>query len=213
MGKIIVFDFDGTIADTIPVTMNIIKKFAAQDFDRDLNDEQMRELRDKPIPEIFKVLKISIIKLPFIARKIGMELNKEIGKIKPFPGIENLLKKLKKLDITLGIVSSNNVESIKKFLDQNNLRMFDFIYTNSKVFGKSSSLKRVINNYKNRKEDMIYIGDEIRDIEAARKVGIKIISVTWGVNSKEKLRAYSPDCLVDSPKEIMDLTVTKNMTV
>lgn len=210
MIKICIFDFDGTIANTIPITLSIIKRYALLDYKKDLNDELIQELRDKPIPEIFKILKIPIIKLPFIAGKIGTELNKEIAKIKPIKDVENTLNGLKKLGLTLGIVSSNSSESIKKFLYQNNLEIFDFIYTNSRVFGKPSSLKKVLKNYKCSKDEIIYVGDEIRDIEAARKVGTKIISVSWGVNSKEKLQSYNPDYLIDQPLEILSVFQPQN---
>lgn len=209
MIKICVFDFDGTIADTIPFTLSIIKKYAFSDYNRNLDDKTISELRDKPIPEIFKALKISILKLPFIAAKIGNEINKEIANIQKIKSIDKALANLKKQGLILGIVSSNSSESIKKFLDQNKISVFDFIYTNSKVFGKASSLNKVLKNYKCSKDEVVYVGDEIRDIDAARKTGIKIISVTWGVNSKNKLLTYKPDYIVDLPLEIPKLLESK----
>lgn len=205
MATICVFDFDGTIANTIPVTISILKKFAQEDFNMDVDDEFIEKLRDKTIPEMFKAFNISILKLPFIAKKTIEAMNKEIENMKPIKGIKNLLLELKKQGKTLGIVSSNSSESIKKFLAVNQLQIFSFIYTNSRVFGKSSSLKKLFKEYNCGKDDIVYIGDEIRDIEAARKVGIKIISVTWGVNTKDKLLSCKPDYLVNSPQEILDL--------
>jgi HAD superfamily hydrolase (TIGR01549 family) len=203
MIKVSVFDFDGTIANTIPVTLSIFKKFAMKDFKTKLDDRLIDELRDKPIPEIFKALNISIIKLPYIARRTRQELNKEIAKLKPVDGIKSLLNDLKGQGQVLGIVSSNSQESIGKFLEKNDMGMFDFVYTSSSVFGKSGGLKKVLKDYYNYgKNNIVYFGDEIRDIEAARKVGIRIASVTWGVNSREKLAAYNPDFLIDSPSEL-----------
>lgn len=205
MKKVIVFDFDGTIADTIPISIGILKKLATKYYDKSVDEELVEDLRDKSIPEIFKQLDISIIKLPFIARKARKELNKEIASLKPIKGIRNLLEQLKKEGQTLGIVSSNSKESITKFLESNDLEIFDFIYTNSRIFGKANSLKRLLRRNKWNTENAIYIGDEIRDIEAARKAGIKIISVTWGVNSPDKLASYNPDFLVKSPSELLAL--------
>jgi phosphoglycolate phosphatase len=205
MIKVIVFDFDGTIADTIPVSIAILKKFATKYYHKTVGEKLIQELRDKSIPEIFKELDISIIKLPFIARKARRELNKEIGYLKPIKGVRDLLEKLKKQGQALGIVSSNSKESIMKFLESNDLKIFDFIYTNSRIFGKANSLKRLLRRNKWDTTSVIYIGDEIRDIEAAHKAGIKIISVTWGVNSSDKLASYKPDFLVKSPGELLSL--------
>ncbi len=205
MKKVIVFDFDGTIADTIPVSITILKKLATKYYHKTVDEKLIQEFRDKSIPEIFKELDISIIKLPFIARKARRELNKEIASLKPIKGISELLEQLKKQGQILGIVSSNSKESITKFLESNNLKVFDFIYTNSRIFGKANSLKKLLRRNKWSAASAIYIGDEIRDIEAARKAGIKIISVTWGVNTQDKLSSYNPDFLVKSPGELLSL--------
>lgn len=203
MTKIIIFDFDGTLADTIPISINILKNLASKYYHKTIDEKLIKKLRNKSIPEIFKELDISIIKLPFIARKARKELNKEIANLKPIKGISEILNQLKKQKIILGIVSSNSKESIIKFLEVNNLNIFNFIYTNSRIFGKANNLKRLLRRNKWNIENTIYIGDEIRDIEAARKTGIKIISVAWGVNSLKKLAQYHPDILVESPQELL----------
>lgn len=203
MTKIIIFDFDGTLADTIPISISILKKLASKYYHKTIDEELVKKLRNKSIHEIFKELDISIIKLPFIARKARKELNKEITNLKPIKYMRELLEQLKGEGLILGIVSSNSRESIMKFLEVNNLNVFDFVHTNSRIFGKANNLRRLLRRNKWSAEDTVYIGDEIRDIEAARKAGIKIMSVTWGVNSSEKLAQYNPDFLVNSPQELL----------
>lgn len=205
MVKVIVFDFDGTIANSIPLSITILKKLALNDFKKKIDDNLVKELRDKPIPEIFKALGISIVKLPIIAMKARREFNKEIAKLKPFKDMNSLLLDMHSQGYRLGIVSSNSIESIEIFLKENQLEIFDFIYSNSKVFGKSSSLKKVMKEYKCTEKEIIYLGDEIRDIQAAHEIGIKNISVTWGVNSEEKLTGYDPDFIARSPQDIMKI--------
>lgn len=205
MISICVFDFDGTIANTIPATIAILKKIAYEHQHIEVDDEFIEKLRDKTIPEMFRAFNISILKLPFVARETIAAMNKEIEKMKPIAGMKNLLYELKKQGKTLGIVSSNSSESIRKFLNVNKLELFDFIYTSSKVFGKSNSLKKLFKEYKCGKDEIVYIGDETRDIEAARNVGIKVISVAWGVNTEEKLTSFSPDFLVHRPLDILKL--------
>lgn len=204
MTTISIFDFDGTIANTIPAFISILKKMGdAQGIP--IEDETILKLRDRPIKEIFRELGIPLIKLPFIARKSRKEFNKEVAHLKPITGMKDLLLTLKKQGQILGIVTSNSKESVETFLEENDLQIFDFISTNNRVFGKAKSLKKIFKQNDYNKEEAVYIGDEIRDIEAARKVGIKIISVTWGANSREGLSQYNPDFLVDTPKDILAL--------
>jgi len=209
MLKVSVFDFDGTIANSIPVSIKVLQKLAQEDFNKKIDDKLVSELRDKPIPEVFKELGISIVKLPFIAMRARKELNKQISHLKPIRGMRTVLSYLKSQGQILGILSSNSKESIEMFLSENEIEDFDFVYSNSKVFGKASSLKKILKEYKCQNNEVVYLGDEIRDIEAAKSVGMSVISVTWGVNSKEKLIGYKPDFLVESPSEIID--IYKNM--
>jgi phosphoglycolate phosphatase len=204
MIKTSIFDFDGTIANTIPAFISILRKMGeAQGMS--IEDEAILKLRDRPIKEIFRELGIPLIKLPFIARKSRKEFNKEVAHLKPITGMKDLLLTLKKQGQILGIVTSNSKESVETFLEENDLQIFDFISTNNRVFGKAKSLKKIFKQNDYNKENAVYIGDEIRDIEAARKVGIKVISVTWGANSREGLSQYNPDFLVDTPKDMLDL--------
>ena len=185
-------------------TISIFKKLG-ETYGISIEDETILKLRDRPIKEIFHELNIPLIKLPFIARKSRKEFNKEVAHLKPIKGMKNLLLTLKKQGQTLGILSSNSEESIKKFLEDNDLQIFDFVSTNNRLFGKAKSLKKIFKGNELNKENAVYIGDEIRDIEAARKMGIKMISVTWGVNSHERLSMYNPDFLVNTPEELLAL--------
>ena len=55
------------------------------------------------------------------------------------------------------------------------------------------------------KNHVFYVCDEVRDIEAARKSGIKSIAVTWGYNTKGALIKENPDFLVNSPDELRNI--------
>ncbi|PSB03825.1 HAD family hydrolase, partial [Merismopedia glauca] len=52
---------------------------------------------------------------------------------------------------------------------------------------------------------VIYVGDETRDIEAARKSKIKAIAVCWGFNFREILAKYKPDFLIDRPSQLLEV--------
>ena len=49
--------------------------------------------------------------------------------------------------------------------------------------------------------EVIYVGDEVRDITGAKNAGVKVIAVAWGYNSRELLEKHKPDFPVDTPQE------------
>lgn len=63
----------------------------------------------------------------------------------------------------------------------------------------------LLRKYGIRPEETIYVGDETRDIEAARKTNIEIIAVSWGYNSKQLLEKQKPDFLIDKPRQLVDI--------
>lgn len=203
MKKNILFDFDGTIADTIPVIISILRQISGE-FGYDyLENIDVEKFKDLKILEILKTLKIPIYKLPFILKRTNDEYKKRVAFVKPFPGIKKLTFHLKKSGFSLGILSSNKVENIKSFLIQNKMDIFDYIYAEKSVFGKAKAMKSFLKKNNLKSENIVYIGDEIRDIEAARKNNIQIIAVSWGFNSKKALQKYAPDDLIDSPEDLL----------
>ncbi len=201
--KYIIFDFDGTIADTFPLIRKLFmrlkdeyKEYASEEFDLD-------EVRNKDAREILRKFKIPIYKLPPIISRVKKEMQIEIPKeAGTFPGIKRVLENLSK-KYRLGILSSNSEENIKLFLSRNNLSSyFDFIYSDSSLFGKDKTIKAMLKDRKINPREMIYVGDEQRDILACRKLKIPIIVVTWGFNSEEFLMKEKPAYIARKPEDV-----------
>ena len=195
MIKYIVFDFDGTLADTFDVFKTIATtEYGEYDVDFEL-------FKSKGAKEMLKQLDIPRWKIPGMILNVTSKL-KSSKDIKLFPGIADLLNTLKK-DYKIGVVSSNSQEIINNTLKEYNIEtLFEFVYSESSLFGKHLVLERMCSKHKINPKDVIYIGDEDRDIVAAKKAKIKIIAVTWGFNSGEKLSRENPDFIVDSPIQI-----------
>ena len=193
----IVFDFDGTLADTF----DAIKTIATKEYgEYDINIELFKSEGAK---EILKKLDIPRWKLPGMILNVTSKLRKSED-IKLFPGIVDLLNTLKK-DYKIGILSSNSKEIINDKLREYNIEdLFEFVYSESSLFGKHLVLERMCSKHNINPLEVVYVGDEDRDIIAAKKAKIKTIAVTWGFNSKERLSREKPDYLVDSPVEIIE---------
>lgn len=201
MYKLILFDFDGTIANTIDVGVPIFNKLAKKHHFKRLNS--LDELRNTTLNQFFKNHKISKIKLPFYFREFLKELHNNMDSVKIYPGMKEVIKKLNK-NHKLGIVSANSKDNIKRFLKLSDIEFcFDFVYNYPLVFGKSVVFKKLLRKKKLRNNELVYIGDELRDIKASKKAGINIISVTWGFNNKERLEEEKPTFLALKPKDIL----------
>ena len=201
MTRVIIFDFDGTIANTLEAVVKIVNKNADHFGHKKVTKEEIPYLQGKKPREILSYLGISILKLPFWIQRIHSEMNKEITNLAPTVNILPSISELKQ-ENHLGILTSNTLDNVKEFLVKNNLDVFDFVYTEKSVFGKSHVINKIIKHRKFDKNKMYYVCDEVRDIEAAKKSRVKSIAVTWGYNSKEALEKENPDFVIENPEEL-----------
>lgn len=202
--KVIIFDFDGTVADTLDEIVIITNNLAVQFRYKPTSQEELAQIKNLTSRQIVKRSGISIFKLPFLLKKVKIELNKEIQRLKPIPEIKEVLIELKQ-DNRLGIITSNSKENVIAFLETNELQLFDFVYSGNTLFGKSRIIKNLLKQENINPERVIYVGDETRDIEAARRSRVKAIAVSWGFNSKEVLAKQNPDFLINRPNELIQV--------
>ena len=124
----IIFDFDGTIADTMSVVIRIANKFADHYGYKKIPLSDLPKLREKKPSAVLRHLGISIFKLPIVARKIRFEMNKEIVHLETAVNLRKTLMNLKEKGCILGILTTNSRENVIEFLKNNNLELFDFVY-------------------------------------------------------------------------------------
>ena len=204
--KVIIFDFDGTVADTFDALVTISNNLAPEFGYLPATPEEIAKIKDLTTREIIQRSGVAIYKIPFLLRKVISQLNSKIHALSPVEGMRAALFELKKQGNKLGIITSNDRDNVQVFLQNNGLLdLFDFIYGGTRIFGKS----RVINNFLHqanlRPDEIIYVGDETRDIEAAKKSKIKIIAVSWGFNSSQILKQQKPDFLIEHPQQLMQV--------
>jgi phosphoglycolate phosphatase len=120
----------------------------------------------------------------------------------PVEGVPDAIQQLKREGYTLGVLTSNAEENVRQFLASHKMDVFDFIYSESSILGKKKLLQRMLREKHLDRGHVIYVGDEIRDIDAAKKAGIRVIAVTWGFNTEEALRENSPDYIAKHPQDL-----------
>lgn len=204
--KCIIFDFDGTIADTFAVAIHIINSNPTRYGIDGIDKNEIPRLRSLSIPYLLREFNINLLKLPLILAKFRKDLQKHINELKPFSNILDIVIELHAQGYFLGILTNNSKNNVVDFLKKERVEhMFSFISSESALFGKGDSLNKLIKRYKLDKKNTIYIGDEVRDIEACHKVQIPIISVTWGFNSTELLEKFNPTYMVSVPQDILNV--------
>jgi phosphoglycolate phosphatase len=204
--KVILFDFDGTVANTLDTLVCITNRLSGEFGYKPTTKEEFEGLKNLSSRQVIKQSRVSIFKLPFLIRKVKKHLSSELPKIAEFYGIKEAIFCLKSQGFQLGILSSNSSDNVRLFLKAKGLLdCFDFIQSGAAIFGKSQALKRFMRAKSFQPEEVIYVGDETRDIEAAKRSKIKVVAVSWGFNSRQVLAEYSPDFLIDSPEELMNV--------
>jgi phosphoglycolate phosphatase len=204
--KVIIFDFDGTIADTYDTFVEIVNELSGEFGCDPVNETDLERLKHLSSMEIVKEAKIPLIKIPFILKRVKIELAKRTDKLTPIEGIQNCLCTLKEQEYQLGIITSNSKENVTAFLDNNQLTdTFDFIYSGTTLFGKHKVINQVLKHYHLSPDEVMYVGDETRDIQSAKKSKVVMVAVGWGFNSPQALAKYHPDFLIDQPQGLVKI--------
>jgi phosphoglycolate phosphatase len=202
MIKYIIFDFDGTLVDSSNISLNIFNEFSRKMGLRQLCHDEVLMLKKKTLMEKCKHFKIPLYKIPSLANQFYQIYNLAIKDLELFDGIKDLLIDLKNKEYELAIISSNSKENINYFLKKSGLQDHFQILSSNNIFGKDLILKKFLRLNKLKAEEVIYVGDEHRDIVACKKCGIKIIWVGWGYECLEAIQLEKPDYIVYDPLEI-----------
>lgn len=197
MKKLVIFDFDGTIADTRQLSLDIFHEISARHGMPRLSDKEVEEIRQLPIKKRLKMFAIPLRKIPGYMKESWDMFYDKVTDSKPIEDIIPLLDKLKENHIESLILSSNHEKNIQKFLDFYQISHFTHIYGGAKLFGKQRTLKKILKKHKLKPDDVLYVGDETRDIVSCKKVSIPIAAVTWGFDSKKQLLNENPEFICE----------------
>jgi phosphoglycolate phosphatase len=205
MVKHVIFDFDGTIADSEELCFTLLNQIAAKHQYRQLERSDLRRLKLMPYPERLELLGVPLSQVPFLAMEARRQYRLGVASLRPFAEIREALQRLQDMGLELHVLSSNSVQSIRKFLAAHELDFFRTINCERNFFGKHIGLRRFLRAHHLDISEVLYLADEVRDVEACRKIDLPIISAGWGFDPIESLEAANPDNTAESPLEAVDL--------
>ncbi len=203
MKKVVIFDFDGTLVDSKKAVLYVINELAKKHNRKLISIEEFEEMVNNLNLYVLWKYKIWPWQVPQLIREGRLLFRQKMSSLSFFPGIVDILRNLK-INYIVGVLTHNRKENADEFFRKLNvIDVFSFIVeTNSRAFGKEGSLREILYKYKMDKKNVVYIGDEVGDVRACKKVGIKSIAVTWGFSSRKSLINAKPSYLVDKVSDL-----------
>jgi len=208
MIKGIVFDFDGTIVDSMNMVFNA------------LNDA----LKKKSLPTIEIELLGRMAGLPLIdiigakahiSESAAKEVEKDVFEAytafcrtscQLLPNVESTLKILKSKQIKIGLLTTTPSKPLKEVAKKFSLNdYFDIMIAkeDAKNKPKPDGLNKIITKFGIKKDECIYVGDSPIDILTGKAAGIKTIAVTTGIATIEQLKEAKPDDIIPNLKKLL----------
>lgn len=202
MYRLIIFDFDGVLADSAPWFIGVLDSLAERHRFRRVDAAEIETLRGLGNREIMKRLGVSPWRLPFIAADMKARMTRDIGAIRLFDGTGEMLAALDAAGLRLAIVSSNDEVNVRAVLGPDLAARIDDYDCGASLFGKPAHFRRVIKRAGVNPGQTLCIGDEPRDGEAAAKVGAAFGAVAWGYATPESLARQKPVLTFQAMAEI-----------
>jgi phosphoglycolate phosphatase len=203
------FDFDGTLANSLAVIVEIINRLAPEFGYRPTPLEEVDALKELSARQLIRYSGIPLLKIPVLMRRLKAELKDYSAHIAPCVGIPAVIRNLHAKNYRLAVITSNAPEVVHAFLAAHGLEhCFISVDGGGTLFGKGRLIAKCLEHHRFNPEETVYVGDEVRDIQAARFAGIRPIAVTWGFNSRAALVAAQPDWLVDDPDALHAIAKT-----
>jgi phosphoglycolate phosphatase len=202
--RLVILDFDGTLADSFPWFLDALEETARRFGFRCPSRAEAEALRAEGSRAILAALGVPLWKLPAIAAHMRRSAT-EAPPPHLFPGIEVALEGLSAAGVTLAVASSNSEAQVRRALGAPLSARITHFDCEATLFGKGARFRRILRSAGIASAQAISIGDELRDIEAAREARIAAGAVTWGYARAEALRAARPDAVFETPLDLLRL--------
>lgn len=203
--RLVIFDFDGTLADSAGWMRASINDVARRYRFRTVPEHEMDSLRDLDTREVLRRLEVSWWKLPFIARHVRKKMARDAHTIAVFEGVHELIAELHDRGVEVAVVTSNAEPNVRAILGPRTCARIRTFQCGAGLFSKRPKLRRALKRSGVRAHEALAIGDEVRDLEAAHAEGIPTGAVSWGYATPTRLRAQRPTVMFETVDEMRRL--------
>lgn len=202
--KYIVFDFDGTLVDSRSVFIALYNELADKHGYTRMTEDNLQYLRGLSIPERCKFLNVPLYRIPFMVTAVIKKYSDAVATLQFNEGIAELLQSLDENNIPFAVLSSNSKKNITQFFTLKGIVNND-VFCSRSIFGKHVLINKFLNEKNLKPSDILYVGDELRDVIACHKTGVKIAWVSWGYDSEASLKNNKPDYIVHNPAGLLKM--------
>ncbi len=204
--KTILFDFDGTLAETMMLIHDVFNRLSSVYGYPHLPEEAIAEARHLSIREFIDQFGIPLWKVPIIAVHARRLMHDSMDQVQPPNGLVDVLTRIHDSRCyVMDILTSNRRKNVMTFLDKHRIGWFDEVESTRAILSKKRRVEKYIRQRGLDPESLYYVGDTTIDVESARHAGAKTVAVSWGLNTREALAKARPDFLVNDPSELLSI--------
>lgn len=200
--RMAIFDFDGTLADSFPFFVRVFNQVAERHGFRGIAPDEVPALRHLGAREMMSHVGLPAWKLPAVAHTFTRLMKASSGEIALFDGVSELLRQLEEAGVALAVVSSNAADNVRQILGDENVARIGQFECGMSIFGKADRIRKVLRRAGVGAHEAIYIGDQVTDLEAARKEQVAFGAVAWGYGTVASLAAHRPEQVFEQVAEI-----------
>ncbi len=198
--KAVIFDFDGTIVDSLAAVIRVLEQFTGAK--RPMSESEVEKLENMSMWQISRRMQLPWWKVPVVMVRGRSLFKNHLRSVRVHPGIAELLREMHG-KVPLYVLSTNRASSIEKYLTWHGLdHYFERFYGGANFLSKARKMHQLLSAEGLQAEDVWCVGDEIIDIKSAHKAGMSVASVTWGYSSRAGLAEHEPEVLVDSVADL-----------
>jgi phosphoglycolate phosphatase len=203
--RLAVFDSDGTLSDTLPWMRGVYNEVATSLDLRNFSPEEFERHRDLHGAELLEAAGVPLWKLPRLMSEFRRRMAEHDGSLHVFEGIPEALRRLDASGLHLAVVSSNSRANVERILGPDLSALFGHFDCGAALFGKASKIRATVRHFRVAPGESIYLGDELRDAEAARKAGVGFGAVAWGQHTLATLQGAAPDRVFQTVPDLLGL--------
>ena len=202
--KLLLFDFDGVLVDSLDVYEKTVTLCLAKiNHPLKRGRQEFLELFDGNFYEMLAQKGVELDK--FMTASVDILSQVNYKEIKPFDAMWPVLQELKKKHCLI-VISSNDTPTIQEALRLYGFEdIFQEILGSDFMLSKKDKILYAIKKYSVIPSDIYYIGDTIGDIKEGKQAGVRTAGVTWGWHDKAKMASSNPDYLFDDPQDLLQL--------
>lgn len=207
--QLVIFDFDGTLADTFPFLLEVMDQLAETHRFRKTGPEDLEAMQGLSAKKVLQYLGIPWWKLGRVAKDFMRRMEENQHRINLFEGVRDLIARLHEAGLILAVVTSNSEANVRGILGEEVTRQISFFECGVSLFGKKPKFRRILKQSGIPAVNGLSIGDEIRDAEASRAAGLDFGAACWGYTQGDVLAAQQPAVLFRSVEEIGEFVLRR----